>query len=110
MAPIKELFSKILMIAKQDIISYGDKSYILKYIPEIEKRYNFTENLLFKEYERSEILRVQAFNLKDENKVLNDLYDNELDKRVKMIRKYNEAREEIIKLQREIINLSLVKK
>jgi len=109
MPPIKELFSKILMIAKQDIISHSDKLYILKYIPEIKKRYTVTEDLLFKEYDRSEKLRLQLLDLEEENKVLNELYDEETENRIKVIKKYNESREEIIQLQRELINLGFSK-
>ena len=97
------------MIAKQDIISYSDKLYIIKYIPEIKKRYKVTEDLLFKEYDRSEKLRLYIFDLEEENKVLNELYDNETDERVKMIRKYDKSREDIIKLQRELINFRFSK-
>jgi hypothetical protein len=103
MAPIHEYLTKIMMIAKQDIITSCDKMYILRYIPIIKDRYKTYEDLLFTEFDKTEKLRLEIIQLEEKNKLLNELFDQELEVRSKIIRKYNKSREEIIKLQKKII-------
>jgi len=118
MPSISYYLDQIFLISRQDRITHGQKMYISRYIPVIKDDYKYNKNLLvtnnnkYKELEvdmcklkcKYKELELEISKLKEENKIVNDLFEQELGERVEVDTKYNASREEIIKLQYELID------
>jgi len=111
MPSILYYLDQIFSISRQDRITHGQKIYISRYIPVIKDNYKNNENLLetqnnkyIKLKQEYEELKLVMIKLKEENKTVNNLFEQELSERVDVDAKYNASREEIIKLQRELID------